>query len=97
MIEFPFCAKLFRNTDRILQVSGNKTFKASVYGVFALVLWLSALASAQPLLIGATTMTLASGLNAASVYRKEGDEGSSALSNQSTWTTAAAGAAIGRV
>jgi hypothetical protein len=79
MIEFPFCAKLFRGTDSILRVSENKTFKAATYAVFALIIWLSAFLTPSTILVAATTLTISSILYALSVM--QGETGGTALTN----------------
>ncbi|KAI8915989.1 hypothetical protein EDD86DRAFT_243952 [Gorgonomyces haynaldii] len=90
LIEFPFCAKIFRGTDRVLQVSGNKNFKAITYLVFSILIWLSLLLVSTIILLPAVTLLLAA---AFSVYRNEGAEGNSSIQDGRAWAGAAATAA----
>jgi hypothetical protein len=59
LLEFTFCAKCIRGTDRIIAISQDLRIKLGVYVVFATVMWLSLLQKADSILLTAVLQTIA--------------------------------------
>jgi hypothetical protein len=59
LLEFTFCAKCIRGTDRIIAISKDLRIKLGVYVVFATVMWLSLLQKADSILLTAVLQTIA--------------------------------------
>jgi hypothetical protein len=58
LIEYPFCAKMLRGTDRLIQAAESKPFKAGMYAVFAVLQWLSLLVATSGLIVPAILLSL---------------------------------------
>ncbi|KAJ3322897.1 hypothetical protein HDV06_002556 [Boothiomyces sp. JEL0866] len=92
LLEVPFIAKCLRNTDRIIAISNDNRIKCGIYTIFATLIWLSLIQSAETIIIAAISQTLAAIFYGIAVFKGESGAGSSAINSESV-----AAAALNRV
>jgi hypothetical protein len=59
LLEFTFCAKCIRGTDRIIEISKDLRIKLGVYIVFSTIMWMSLIQKADSILVTAILQTIA--------------------------------------